>query len=166
MEKQEADYNIFDWWKKVVFKNYANFNGRARRKEYWSYVLVNFLMYIPAYIIVLIGVSQNSQAIFSLGFLVVAAVALGTFIPSLAVVVRRFHDNNNSGWSLFMYFIPLVGPIIVLVKLFTEGTRGSNNYGNDPKGFIENQGFSFDPQYQQQNPWQQQPNNQQPPSLQ
>jgi uncharacterized membrane protein YhaH (DUF805 family) len=49
MEKSEADYNMFDWWKKVVLKNYANFTGRARRAEYWYFVLTQIIFVLPLY---------------------------------------------------------------------------------------------------------------------
>ncbi|RXK61888.1 DUF805 domain-containing protein [Lacibacter luteus] len=133
MEKHESNYNLFDWWKKVVFKNYANFNGRARRAEYWNFVLVNFIVYIPLYILFIGGMLNESEIVGSLGMGVLGIFALGMLIPSLAVLVRRLHDLNKSGWYFLMYFIPLVGPILMLVWLFTDGNRFVNNYGEDPK---------------------------------
>ncbi|MFY7840666.1 MAG: DUF805 domain-containing protein [Lacibacter sp.] len=133
MEKHESNYNLFDWWKKVVFKNYANFSGRARRAEYWNFVLVNFIIYIPLYILFIGGILNESEIVGSLGLGVLGLFALGMVIPSLAVLVRRLHDLNKSGWYFLMYFIPLVGPILMLVWLFTDGDRFVNNYGEDPK---------------------------------
>ncbi len=138
MKKEEKDYNIFDWWKKVVFENFANFNGRARRKEYWSFQLVNLLLLIVPYILLISSIA-NAEATGGLGTLgmfaciILIVFALVTFIPSLAVLVRRLHDTNRSGWNFLMGLIPLVGGFILLYYYFSEGTAGTNNYGNDPK---------------------------------
>lgn len=133
MEKQESNYNMIDWWKKVVFKNYANFEGRARRSEYWFFALGNMLIIIPFYIVALVGLSADSGVLSGLGFAVYGITALATLIPSLAVAVRRLHDINKSGWNYLFVFIPLVGPILLLVWFFTEGDRSMNQYGDDPK---------------------------------
>jgi uncharacterized membrane protein YhaH (DUF805 family) len=143
MEKAEADYNMFDWWKKVVLKNYANFTGRARRAEYWYFVLTNLIVILPFYLVGIAGITSDAQALSMLGIGVYGIVALGTFIPGLAVAVRRLHDLNKSGWNYFFVLIPLVGPIILLVWFCTEGTRGDNNYGHDPKG-IHSPEFDFE----------------------
>ncbi len=133
MEKHESNYNLFDWWKKVVFKNYANFTGRARRAEYWYFVLVNFIIYVPLYLIGIAGLLNESNALGFIGMGLFILFALAMLIPSLAVVVRRLHDLNKSGWYYFIGIIPIVGPIIMLVWLFTDGDRFTNNYGEDPK---------------------------------
>ena len=133
MEKQESNYNLIDWWKKVVFKNYANFNGRARRAEYWYFALVNLLLIIPFYIIGMVGAVNHSTGLSMLGFSIYGIAALGMLIPGLAVAVRRLHDLNKSGWNYLFVLIPLVGPIILLVWFCTDGNRFVNNYGEDPK---------------------------------
>ena len=61
--------------------------------------------------------------------------SLAMLIPGLAVMVRRLHDVNKSGWFFFIVFIPLVGAIWLLVLMCTEGTRNDNQYGSDPKAF-------------------------------
>jgi uncharacterized membrane protein YhaH (DUF805 family) len=133
MEKQESNYNMIDWWKKVVFKNYANFQGRARRSEYWYYALFNVILILPLYVIAMIGLVSETTALSILGGLGYIVILLGTFIPSLAAVVRRLHDVGRSGWYYFIALIPIAGPIILLVWLFTEGNSGANEYGDDPK---------------------------------
>lgn len=133
MEKHESDYNMIDWWKKVVLKNYANFQGRARRSEYWYFVLFNIIVIVPFYVLALIGIANDSVILSGLGFAVYGIVALGTLVPSLAVVVRRLHDTNRSGWYYFIGLIPLVGGILLLVWMCTDGDRFQNNYGDDPK---------------------------------
>lgn len=144
MEKLESDYNMIDWWKKVVLKNYANFSGRARRAEYWYFALANFLVIIPFYIIGIAGAASESIGLSILGFAIYGIVALGTLVPSLAVAVRRLHDLNKSGWYYFIALIPLVGPIILLVWFFTDGDRFTNNYGDDPKNLSTTPEFDFE----------------------
>ena len=143
MEKQERDYNIIDWWKKVFLKNYANFSGRARRSEYWYFTLANLLLIIPFYILVFVGIENDYDsplADFAFGFTTLLFVVI--IIPSLAVAVRRLHDTNKSGWYYFICLLPF-GSIVLLVWLSTEGNSGVNNYGDDPKnpGIPE---FDFD----------------------
>lgn len=133
MEKQESQYNMIDWWKKVVLKNYANFQGRARRSEYWYFALCNLIFIIPVYILGIIGTVTESTLLTVIGFGLYGILAVGIIIPSLAVAVRRLHDTNRSGWYYFIAFIPLIGSILLLVWFFTEGDRFTNNYGDDPK---------------------------------
>lgn len=124
---------MFNWYKKVVLENYANFSGRARRSEYWYFVLTNTLIFLVLYGI---GVGLVLNQSFMVGG-VFSAVALlymlATLVPSLAVAVRRLHDVDKSGWYYFVGLIPLVGGIIMLIWFCTEGTTGANNYGADPK---------------------------------
>ncbi len=133
MEKHESNFNMVDWWKKAVFENYANFSGRARRSEYWYFILFNIILFVPLYIIVIFGAANENDGVTMLGFSLMALIFIGLFIPWLAVVVRRLHDINKSGWNYFVRLIPIVGPIILLVWLCTEGSAFRNNYGEDPK---------------------------------
>ncbi len=124
---------MLQWYKKVVFENYANFTGRARRSEYWYFVLTNFLIQLPFLILafVFFAVEKFEFGFIFYGLLMLYALAL--IIPSLAVAVRRLHDVGKSGWFYFVAFIPLVGAIWLLVLFFTEGDKGNNQYGSDPK---------------------------------
>lgn len=133
MEKLEVNYNMLDWWKKVMFKNYANFNGRARRAEYWYYTLMNIIILLPLYLLGVAGIASESELLGFLGIGSYVILALATFIPTLAVAVRRLHDTGKSGWYYLVGFIPLVGAIILLVWFFTDGNRFTNEYGEDPK---------------------------------
>jgi len=133
MQKEESSYNMIDWWKKAVFKNYANFQGRARRAEYWYFTLFNLLVIIPFYFIAIMGVLKESSGLTILGTTIYALFALGTIVPGLAACVRRLHDLNKSGWNYFICLIPIIGGIILLVWFFTDGNRFTNNYGEDPK---------------------------------
>ena len=100
------------------FARYAQFQGRACRKEYWGFFLFNFLA-----MVVLSAVSEGV-----LGGL----YALAAFLPATAVFVRRLHDTNRSGWWLLAAFIPYVGWAVLLIFLCLRGTPGDNDYGPDP----------------------------------
>lgn len=115
----------------VVQNNYMNFNGRARRKEYWQYIAVVIALNVVAGIIAqILGVIGTVGSI--LGMVVTGAVGLGLFLPSLGVAVRRLHDTNKSGWFILLGLIPLV-QFYVIYLLVIEGDKGANQYGEDPK---------------------------------
>ncbi|MEZ0129995.1 DUF805 domain-containing protein [Flavobacterium sp. LBUM151] len=130
---------MIEWYKKVVFENYANFNGRARRSEYWYFTLVQFLILISFVILGAIIGSFFDNALGGLfvGYIVFALYSFATFLPTLAVVVRRLHDVGKSGWFYFIALVPFIGGIWLLVLICTEGDSGSNDYGSDPKSSIE-----------------------------
>ena len=136
--KSENQYNMIDWLKKVVIKNYANFEGRARRSEYWYYTLANILIVLPIFIvgIVLIGFLELEflAPVFS-GILLLIYLTL--FIPSLAVAVRRLHDTGKSGWALLLGLIPF-GGIVLIVFFILDSDHGDNKWGRNPKQTFEN----------------------------
>lgn len=108
-----------------VLSQYANFNGRARRSEYWYYVL--------AYAI--ISAVLNALAQYSSIFTVLSGIfGLALICPTLAVAVRRLHDIGKSGWYYLFALIPLVGAIILLVWFVKDSEPGDNIYGPNPKG--------------------------------
>ena len=119
-------------WYLTVLKKYADFSGRARRKEYWMYFLFNMIFLIAAAVIDTLAGLQFSPLV-PYGY-VYMAYALGTFIPGLAVGVRRLHDVNKSGWWMFIVLVPIVGSIWLLVLWCTAGDAGENRFGPDPKG--------------------------------
>ena len=124
---------MIEWYKKVVFENYANFSGRARRSEYWYFALTNFLIQL-VFIILFFSFAVSDNA--SIGFMfygLMALYSLAILIPSIAVAVRRLHDVGKSGWFYFIVLIPIVGAIWLLILFFTEGDQGENAYGQDPK---------------------------------
>lgn len=131
---------MFEWYKKVVFENYANFSGRARRSEYWYFVLCNFLITLVLYIPLILSIStlENNgepSLIFYVFTGLLCLYTFGIFIPNLAVIVRRLHDVGKSGWYYFISLIPFVGPIILLIYMIKEGQPHENQWGKDPKGF-------------------------------
>jgi uncharacterized membrane protein YhaH (DUF805 family) len=116
---------MIDWFLKVVRDNYANFSGRARRSEFWYFLLCHFIIIIALLIVAaLIGTA---------GIVLYGLYALAVFVPGLAVAVRRLHDVGKSGWFYFICLIPLVGSIWLIVLFATEGNVGPNEYGLDPK---------------------------------
>lgn len=122
-----------EWYLKVVRDNYANFEGRARRQEYWMFVLFNFIFTLVLYIPLIIGAVMENETIMYIGIGLLVVYILAMFVPSLAVIVRRLHDQDKSGMYYFVSFIPFIGGIWLLVLMITEGTKGSNQYGEDPK---------------------------------
>jgi uncharacterized membrane protein YhaH (DUF805 family) len=118
---------MFNQYYLDVLKNkYADFNGRARRSEYWYYVLFNMLCIVA---VVVVGTFLGT-----IGSIISVLAYLAILVPSIAVLVRRLHDVGKSGWFYFVAFIPLVGAIWLLVLLCTDSTPGSNEYGPNPKG--------------------------------
>lgn len=105
----------------TVFSKYATFEGRAARPEYWWWALCVFL---GSFILNVAAVSVSHVV----GVLTVIW-ALATVIPSLAVGVRRLHDIDRSGWWSLIYFVPLVGVLVMLYWFTQPGTPGSNRYG-------------------------------------
>jgi uncharacterized membrane protein YhaH (DUF805 family) len=130
---------MIEWYKKVVFENYANFTGRARRSEYWYYNLAQFVILITFIVLGAIVGSFFDSALGGLfvGYMVFALYSLVTLLPTLGVIVRRLHDVGKSGWFYFIALIPFVGGIWLLVLMCTEGDFGENDYGSDPKNQIE-----------------------------
>ena len=119
--------------KKAVMHNYANFNGRASRSEYWWLFLFGFSISIPAMIldgltgIVLI----DAGAGISYGPFYVLT-GMGILLPGISVMVRRLHDSGRSGWWYFIGLVPCVGFIILLVFLIQDGQPHPNDYGEVP----------------------------------
>ncbi|MGY8886456.1 MAG: DUF805 domain-containing protein [Flavobacteriales bacterium] len=117
-----------NWYLKVL-QQYADFNGRARRKEYWMFVLFNLsFSTIALYLDNFLEITIDDYAYGPLYGLYVLVL----LIPGLAVLVRRLHDIGKSGWMLLVAFIPFIGPFWVLILLVTEGNAGENQYGQDP----------------------------------
>lgn len=157
---------MIDWYKKVVFENYANFKGRARRSEYWYYTLATIIISIILMVLdealgLKFGAGSNSGVLNSIYSLLV-------FIPGLAVSVRRLHDIGKSGKLLLLFYVIMIALVVVmfvsgfasilagnftglgigffvplllilamgiymLILFCTEGDRGQNKYGLDPK---------------------------------
>ncbi|WP_265503591.1 DUF805 domain-containing protein, partial [Providencia heimbachae] len=119
----------------VLKNNYANFSGRARRKEYWMFTLVNMVIIMALYAIIFSSIDYTTGEIGGFGTIlsiIVVIYVLGVFIPSLAVTIRRLHDTDKSGWWYLISFIPF-GAFVLLVFLCLDGSHGDNKFGADPK---------------------------------
>ena len=114
------------WFLKCLTQ-YADFTGRARRKEYWMFVLFSLLIYLLV-AIVLVALSATESAI----NIVIGLLALSLMLPNLAVTIRRLHDTDRSGWWALLSFVPILS-LVILVFMFLDGTSGGNRFGPDPK---------------------------------
>ena len=117
------------WYLKCL-KQYANFSGRARRKEYWMFFLFNFIFALVA--VALDNVLGTSNPEVGIGVIYGLYVLL-VIIPGIAVTVRRLHDIGKSGWMILVALIPIAGPIWLLVLTVTDSEQGQNQYGDNPK---------------------------------
>ncbi|MDN3669069.1 DUF805 domain-containing protein [Echinicola jeungdonensis] len=109
---------------------YADFKGRARRKEYWMFTLFNILISIAAVLLDnLIGWTIGA---FTYGPIFLTYL-LAIFLPSLGVTVRRLHDIGKSAWLVLIAFIPFIGAIWLLILMVADGDPYPNKYGNNPK---------------------------------
>jgi uncharacterized membrane protein YhaH (DUF805 family) len=118
-------------WYFNVLKQYAVFKGRARRKEYWFFILFNLIASVVLTVIdFMTGLLDAELGIGLLSGL----YSLAVLIPSLAVTVRRLHDTDRSGWWLLIGLVPLIGAIVLLVFMLLDGTPGDNQHGANPKG--------------------------------
>jgi uncharacterized membrane protein YhaH (DUF805 family) len=118
-------------WMLMPLKRYADFSGRSRRKEYWMFVLGVIIAEIVVSIIEgVLGLRGMIGGVYGPLMLI---LVLGLLVPSLAVMVRRLHDQDKSGWFVLLALIPLIGGLILLVFMCLEGTRGPNRFGPDPK---------------------------------
>ena len=125
---EPKDLSMFGWYGKV-WNSYGTFMGRARRKEYWYFVLVNFFAQVVLYAMdcALFDAYYTDNTYFS------GLYALLIFVPSLAVTIRRLHDTNRSGWWLLLACIPIIGSVILLVILAEDSDYDTNQYGDNPK---------------------------------
>ena len=117
------------WYLKCL-KQYANFDGRARRKEYWMFFLFNFIFALVA--VALDNLFGTSNPEVGIGVIYGLYVLL-VLVPGIAVTVRRLHDIGKSGWMILVALIPLAGPIWLLVLTVTDSEQGQNQYGDNPK---------------------------------
>lgn len=117
-------------WYLYCIKNAFNFSGRARRKEYWIFLLYNVVIIFS---IILIGTSLGSVRYRDTTFSIAALYVLFILIPHLAAVVRRLHDTGRSGTWWFIRFVPIVGSIWLFILLIENSQHGINKWGKNPK---------------------------------
>jgi uncharacterized membrane protein YhaH (DUF805 family) len=118
-------------WMLLPLKRYADFSGRSRRKEYWMFVLGIF---IAAILLSIIESAMGMAGMIGGAYGPLTAIFfLAILIPSIAVQVRRFHDQDKSGWFVLLALIPFLGGLAVLIFMCLDGTKGPNRFGPDPK---------------------------------
>jgi uncharacterized membrane protein YhaH (DUF805 family) len=126
-------------WYLMVWRKYAEFDGRSQRKEYWMFALFNFFAMLVLGAIGGLGAALSDHRGVPL-FIPLGIYALAGIIPTLAVATRRFHDSGKSGWMLLLLMIlgliPVIGivtAIIQIVYLCQDSDPGVNQYGPNPK---------------------------------
>jgi uncharacterized membrane protein YhaH (DUF805 family) len=120
-------------WYRMVWQKYAQFDGRSRRKEYWMFTLINFLVYVALIACILVAYFAAQSTAAGIAFGVICCLyGLAAIIPGLAVTVRRLHDIGRTGWWLLICLVP-GGGLVIFVFSVLEGTPGPNGYGPDPK---------------------------------
>ena len=122
-EKNEAQDNPFDWFLKCM-KNYVNFNGRARRQEYWYFILFYLIGAIA---------TMGLDYIFGTEVLFYALYLIGMALPQTGVSVRRLHDTGKSGWWYLISLVPIIGVILLIIWFVKEGDSHDNLYGQPVK---------------------------------
>jgi uncharacterized membrane protein YhaH (DUF805 family) len=111
-------------WYLSVLKNYATFSGRARRKEYWMFVLFSFLISIVLSVV---------DSVLGSPGIIGGLYSLAVLCPSVAVSIRRLHDTGRSGWWILVALIPFLGWIYLIYLQASEGEAADNAYGANPK---------------------------------
>jgi uncharacterized membrane protein YhaH (DUF805 family) len=125
-----------NWYLKVL-RQYGDFKGRARRKEYWMYTLFTIIFAILAMILdSILGTSFNIGGINLHYGYIYLFYNLALLIPGFAVTVRRLHDIGKSGWFFLICLIPIIGCIWILIVLLKDSEPGDNEYGPNPKAVI------------------------------
>ena len=104
-----------------ALKKYADFNGRAHRKEYWMFVLIYMAINV---ILAVLGMDVISMI-----------VGLALLIPNISIGARRLHDTGRSGWWQLIYFVPLIG-LIVMIVFLVQDSHDDNDYGVNPKSAV------------------------------
>ncbi|PSW18266.1 DUF805 domain-containing protein [Photobacterium sanctipauli] len=116
-------------WYLLVLKKYAVFSGRARRQEYWYFILINMVI---GFILQVINQQFINPADAGGGVLGMI-YSLAVLVPTLAVGVRRLHDTGRAGWWLLLGLIPVIGILVLIFFFIQDSEAGNNEYGANPK---------------------------------
>lgn len=117
------------------YRRYFDFEGRSTRTEYWAFTILMTVVYTLLAFLMIAG-SAGSEQPGGLTFLAMGlmfAFGIGSFVPCLSVTVRRFHDQDRSGWMTLLGLIPYAGSIVLIVFMCLRGTDGANRWGEDPR---------------------------------
>lgn len=119
-------------WYLDAFKNkYADFSGRARRTEYWMFILFHVLI---IFLLAFLSGALSELQLGSIGAILLVIYVLASFIPALAITVRRLHDTGKSGWFYLLTLIPYIGSFILLIFTVQDSEPMQNKWGPNPKG--------------------------------
>lgn len=127
---------MIEVFKKCMTTDFANFSGRARRREYWLFALATFIVSAVIEIISTLVALSGSAVLVGLMTFISIVVGIAFLIPSLSVTVRRLHDIGRSGLWLLLY-LTIVGGLVIFIFSLLAGTVGDNQYGADPKAAKE-----------------------------
>jgi len=124
-------------WYLMAFKKYAKFSDRSRRKEYWYFVLFNFIVsfaigFIDGLIMIARGIDAESSPIGPFS----AIYTLIALIPTIALATRRLHDTGRSGWWQLLVLLPVLGWLVLLYFYVKDSQTGDNAYGSNPKELV------------------------------
>jgi len=121
----------------IITKQFSDFKGRARRKEYWMYslfqVLIGFSLYLISFIFFTNVLDYSNEKGLYSSLLLFALFLMLHFIPNIAIAVRRLHDTGKSGWWYLLSLIPYIGPFILFILLVLESSEEENQWGVNPK---------------------------------
>lgn len=121
-------------WYMMCLKKYAQFSGRSQRAEYWMFFLFNLIISYVPYLIGRAMMASDAGGGAGIALVILSLLYdLAVFIPAMAVFARRMHDTGRSGWWWLIGLIPIIGGIVLIVWLATDGEPGSNQYGSNPK---------------------------------
>lgn len=126
----------------VIRNHYADFRGRARRRQYWMFTLINALILVilqlPYYTsgAAQLAAGEPLSGLPLVSLILSGVYGLATFLPTLAVNVRRLHDTGRSGWWYLIALVPFVGSIVLLIFAVMDSQPGSNKWGPNPKGVV------------------------------
>lgn len=121
----------------LPYQRYFDFEGRSTRTEYFAFSILTTLVYVFLVIVLaLSGPNEPGGDMGGMGILAVGMMVMfwiGSLIPTLAVMARRFHDQGRTAWMLLLGLIPYAGGLILLVFMFLSGDEGTNAYGENPR---------------------------------
>ena len=124
------DYMLMPW------RRYADFSGRSRRKEFWAHTVLVVLAEIVLFgWIMAASAAADGRMTTSVAipFVLLLILGLAVLIPTLAVTIRRLHDQDKSGWLCLVALVPILGAAVLLAFMCLQGTAGPNRYGPDPR---------------------------------
>lgn len=123
-------------WMLLPYKRYADFSGRSSRMEFWMFalflVIVTLALVSAAVIVSPGGIQRPAYRAGGLFMIALGLFWLGSLVPYIAVHVRRFHDQDRSGWFYLLGAIPYIGGAVILFFMVRSGTPGPNRFGDDP----------------------------------